>query len=183
MILLLGIRLEVVLARVAISANEEGVPSSFFVLDVFHWALEGAPPALPPIETTLLILNFLSPPLVDDIADVLVAPPGVVIFSIEPLSTLWIALRGPFEAGLSFKGVLSPVGFDESADTGIGPGLNLPRPLVVVEVKFESSAWAAPPGVIMVPLLILRGGFEDFEIAGLGKDAILIVCSLFRRPS
>lgn len=79
------------------------------------------------METTLLILNFLSV-LVDDVVFIV-----GVIFSIEPLSALGSAFRGPLDAGRSFIGVFKPACLEDADDEGagyIGTGLNLPRPLV-----------------------------------------------------
>ena len=73
------------------------------------------------------------------------------------------------EAGRNLRGVRRPAGF---VYDGRGAGLNLPSP--------ESTLVAAdadPPPI---------GGFLKellADAAGLGSEAILIVCSLFRRPS
>lgn len=129
-----------------------------------------------PTETTLLILNFLIPVVVV----VLVSPPLAEVFTTEVLLSpvFKIAFMGPRDAGRSFKGVFNPEGFEE--DPGIAAGLNLPRPLDAE--KAAVSSW------FTVAIFFISGGFEAdifvcCETAGLGSVAILIICSLCRRPS
>lgn len=84
------------------------------------------------------------------------------------------------DAGLSLMGVFNPAGFEIPA---IGATLNLPCELPIIGGPASADSWSSgsrPTGM---------GGFlpELLEAAGVadawGKDAILMVCSLFRRPS
>ena len=75
------------------------------------------------------------------------------------------------EEGRNLRGVRRPAGF---VYDGRGAGLNLPSPVVI-----PPTAAAADPEPPM-------GGFlreVTADAIGLGREAILIVRSLFRRPS